>query len=535
MNTKFFRSFITPVGSVVSLRKNIKEKGINGSNAQLTSGVFVFAMLIAGFTAHAENLPESVKRTKPTSARAVVSFRAEPGSVCQIYPSIPRSNAPVRQLTVFADANGDARFYVTTEASAEWRDLSATAVCVTPSGRTVNVPIPITPELFVPQPSLSSASPRSPRRIETNSSIGVLSSERVDVTTASEERLRQLGYPHRPDPEQFPQAYKLWLYAVTTPGAYVPARSVTMRDERHGPTQVEVKAKGQIVSPNQVLRLSDPSRLQMIPHRNENANAQSTTFALSTIWSGYVVENPLGIFGNPIVGVSGQWKVPKAGLEWGYFGYTASSEWVGIDGFGGNKDVIQAGTRQDVCGFFSANHYHQFESYYAWYEYYPESENAITGITVAPGDEVWVYVYTEPGVPKWTAQANFILFNKSTGQATIENEATPAGATWARMSAEWIMERPSYGDDQIPYPLAHYGYDADGHAELTEAIYEQQRPYGQPSTSYNYLFTNPIGISSNITYQVAMVKDVNSNGAGLSFAIDDGIDSIFFTWLGHGL
>jgi hypothetical protein len=278
MDTDFYTLFTLPTSSIRSLKKVIRKQAINDTNAQFTSGVFVFVMLVAGFTAYAENLPEPVKRTKPASARAVASFRVEPGSVCQIYPSIPRPNAPGRPLTVFADANGVARFYVTTEASAEWRDLSATAVCVTPSGRTLN--IPITSQSFVTQPSLSSVSPRSPRRIETSSSIGVLSYERVDVRTASDERLRQLGYPRRPDPEHFPQAYKLWLYAVTTPGAYVPARSVTMRDERHGPTQVEVKAKGLIVSPNHVLRLRDPSRLQLIPYRNENANAPSTTSAL---------------------------------------------------------------------------------------------------------------------------------------------------------------------------------------------------------------------------------------------------------------
>jgi hypothetical protein len=285
--------------------------------------------------------------------------------------------------------------------------------------------------------------------LATNSKIGVLSSERLDVTTASEERLQQLGYPKRPDPRRFPQAYKLWLYAVTTPGAYVPARPVTMVGERHGPTRVQVIPKG---TPADVLHLRDLYSLRAAPQPRQEANLPTRAFALSPNWSGFVLTNA----GDPFLDVHGTWNVPAVTIpdltpsplptsDEFLANYTSSSEWVGIDGYGTN-DVIQDGTRQDAWSFFMNisnfdNLYNfdswQFGFYYAWYEYFPQPEQAITGMDVVPGDQITSMAYVDTD-SNGTPQGNFIVANNSNGQATVQSLSAP---NYSGTTVEWVIRR----------------------------------------------------------------------------------------------
>lgn len=436
------------------------------------------ALLAFGLLARAEALPqqpEALTAPSPlaTPARAVISFRAEPGSVCRIYPSIPGSKVPARPITAFADATGTARFYVTTKAPVERRELSATAVCLAPSGRKVEVPLRITAGSFLTPDSLGLRFPRPPRVIAASSSIGVLSSERLDVTKASDERLRELGYPNRPDPRRFSQAYKLWLYLVTTPGAYIPAQPVRMLDKRHGPAHAPV-----MLNPSEAPRLRAP-------------NSSGAIDVASLIWSGYAVTSEQAL---PFTQVYGVWNVPTvtgtASLD-----YTASSEWVGIDGFG-TPDVIQDGTEQDATLFLNW----WFESYYAWYEYFPDTERAISGLEVQPGDQISAIAWTDQAADG-TPEGSYVIINNSTGQGTFESETEPAGAGYpSATTVEWIMERPSYQTapgTYTPYPLADY--DA---AQMTSAFYWQLVwPQGVGDSDFQ---DAPAGAIGNNFYRILM-------------------------------
>ena len=88
----------------------------------------------------------------------------------------------------------------------------------------------------------------------------------------------------------------------------------------------------------------------------------------------------------PFTEVHGDWNVPAV-TGTAPLPYTASCEWVGIDGVN-TPDVMQTGTEQDALVYDAEADPVEFENYYAWYEYFPDHQNAIAGLDVRPGDDV---------------------------------------------------------------------------------------------------------------------------------------------------
>lgn len=237
------------------------------------------------------------------------------------------------------------------------------------------------------------------------------------------------------------------------------------------------------------------------------SNGISSSFGTSQIWSGYALVNTA----NPYTEVYGEWNVPA--LSAALIGTTSNqyaSQWVGIDGYGTN-DVVQDGTEHESICFYNCILHVAF--YYAWYEFWPDTEKRISGINVGPADHIFANSYVTID-PNGAVKGNFIFCNQSKNQCAIEAEYAPAGVVATRTTAEWIVERPKI-NMQIPL-LADYVQTS-----ITEAIFSH--------TSGGYV---PFNLSSNkedLVAQVAMTR-TGGNSTLLSFAIDGGIEKINFLW-----
>ncbi len=250
-------------------------------------------------------------------------------------------------------------------------------------------------------PLAASAAPPVPTNLP-NTMAHLAPPAAFNAVTASPEALLDNGFPPRPDAKSAPQAYERWQHAVTS-GATRILPQLRQTTIKHGPRMASSRQNG--TSPN---------------------------------WSGYAVVNGTATYSGPSFSfIIGDWVVPGAsqaiGACTGTWDY--SSTWVGIDGYNSN-DVLQAGTESDAyCGTDGKAIYSG-----AWYEWFPLGEVAITNLPTAPGDDMYVQVYsTTP-----TTGHAYIL-NYSKNQAVSLTFKAPAGTVLVGNSAEWIVERPGIG------------------------------------------------------------------------------------------
>jgi hypothetical protein len=163
----------------------------------------------------------------------------------------------------------------------------------------------------------------------------------------------------------------------------------------------------------------------------------------STNWSGGVVFAPSG---QSFKWIQGDWVVPNVDAptqnSWYY-----CSNWIGIDG-DGSGDVCQAGVECEVYrsgGSISRN-------IYPWWEWYPNSEVAITNLQIDPGDMVTMLICTAGAT---STSASVFFTNRTTGASTSFAFNAPSGTKLVGNSAEWIVEAPTVGGSQSA--LADYG------------------------------------------------------------------------------
>jgi hypothetical protein len=155
---------------------------------------------------------------------------------------------------------------------------------------------------------------------------------------------------------------------------------------------------------------------------------------VSLDWGGYVAfsdyTNPRPI----ITGVSSSWTVPRVTVT---SDNSFSAIWIGIGGYG-DTTLIQAGTEHDFIN--------GLEVYSAWYELLPGESVNIT--TVHPGDKI---------------NASIMLIDSTTNAWSINIHDTTTGQKFnksftynsSRLSAEWIVERPTTNNGLSP--LANFG------------------------------------------------------------------------------
>jgi len=133
---------------------------------------------------------------------------------------------------------------------------------------------------------------------------------------------------------------------------------------------------------------------------------------------------------------------------------TASSAWVGIDGFT-STTVEQDGIEADCSGATA--------SYSAWYEAFPAPE-VTSSITINPGDSVTAIV----AYSKTTQKFRMTVTDNNNGQHfSVTKVCGPA--TCKRSSAEVISEAPSEvsGTTVTQLPLADYGAESFTNVSVT--------------------------------------------------------------------
>jgi hypothetical protein len=157
---------------------------------------------------------------------------------------------------------------------------------------------------------------------------------------------------------------------------------------------------------------------------------------VSLDWGGYVAfsdsANPQPI----ITGVNGSWTVPRvAATPDNRF----SAVWIGIGGYSDNT-LIQVGTEQDSVG--------GTERYSAWYESLPGESVNIVKVQIHPGDKINASIMLiDSATNTWSVYVRDI----TTGQKF----ATSFTYNSSRLSAEWIVERPTVNNGLSP--LANFG------------------------------------------------------------------------------
>jgi hypothetical protein len=219
--------------------------------------------------------------------------------------------------------------------------------------------------------------------------------------TASDVELDRYGFPPRPNRDLGSEALARWERRAMSQTRIVPQLQQT--NTFHAP----IRSLKQIKS------------------------ARGTVEANSENWSGYTIVDPANPFAKPGSQVEAQYVVPKpaSGCASGSETYS-SANWVGIDGAFSN-DVLQAGTETDLDCAAGAN-------YYAWIEWFPNSEIRVTNLVVSPGDLISVSVFVAANASK-----HLSIENLTTRKSVSLAVTPPRGTELVGNSIEWILERPT--------------------------------------------------------------------------------------------
>ena len=219
--------------------------------------------------------------------------------------------------------------------------------------------------------------------------------------TATDAELDRYGFPPRPSRELGADLLARWERRVMSQTRIVPQLRQT--NTFHAPARSikQIKTTGGTVEAN-----------------SEN-------------WSGYAIVDPNNPFAKPGSQIEAQYVVPKpaSGCESGTEKYS-SANWVGIDGAFSN-DVLQAGTETDLDCAAGA-------SYYAWVEWFPNSEIRVINLVVSPGDLISVSVFIAADASK-----HLSIENLTTRKSVSLAMTPPHGTELVGNSIEWILERPT--------------------------------------------------------------------------------------------
>jgi hypothetical protein len=349
-----------------------------------------------------------------------MAVQTAPGADCRLHREGIVDAA--KQMRIHADGDGIVTFYANSSAAAPPSIGRALALdCTLEDGSTAPT------QLIDPLQATAFATARNSQVLVAGATWRpALTGDPMALTQAE---LVARGYPPRPEPTKSPEHFAKWQRLVSTPARPVSTKLVSHPELKND------------LSPN---------------------------------WTGPVVTTPHAFYE-----VIGEFTVPAISpLPEQEAGGTYSSLWVGMDGWN-SPDVVQAGTEQVFWANWDyGDTYDAATYYYAWVEWYPDSEKAVS-IGVHPGDVLWVSV--------WVGQADgtidpaggfgwFFLENTTTHSYYYGNVARPSGTAFAGDSFEGVMERPQKCDwlDGCAYTYlsnfgtAHMDYLA---AEATDGIH----------------------------------------------------------------
>lgn len=294
-----------------------------------------------------------------------------------------------------------------------------------------------------------------------------------DPVTASDSELAYYGFPPRPDQIMQPKAYATWARAMKASKVRV-APELQETKIFHGPAKLATVANPAVVESNPLLSMQ----------------ASNTTYSYN--WSGYLDLSGATSYGtSSFYYVVNHFVVPVAQQAFGACtgGWDWGSAWNGIDGWG-SSDVLQAGIEFDAycSGTTSASYYSP------WYEWYPYGEVRISGLPIAPGDDVFVEVWHTS-----STQGYAYLVNQNTNQSVEVGFTAYPGYSLMGNSAEWVVERPTVGGS--PTTLTNYIADPfwDAYA------------YTEGSTFYSINKATPVSMLDNsgavISYPESLGKE----------------------------
>jgi hypothetical protein len=184
----------------------------------------------------------------------------------------------------------------------------------------------------------------------------------------------------------------------------------------------------------------------------DHLRAPTSAFDTSSNWSGAYVLRPEA---EPFTGVSASWIVPDVApppsARTSSGGWTNGTylmgAWVGIDGWDGSGDVLQAGTASSVT---VAGGQIQSKSFSFWYEWFGNAPVYPAGFALQAGDLISCSVCAT--TPTHGVAA---VLNLTTGQAMSYGFDAPSGVSLSGNVAEWIVEDPGNGKGEYPFP--NYG------------------------------------------------------------------------------
>jgi len=243
----------------------------------------------------------------------------------------------------------------------------------------------------------------APNRLATNlagATTSIAPPEGFDPLQASDSELATYGFPPRPDASVEPQAYASWSKAMTA-------------------------------SKTRVFPTLKPTGLFHGPKKSASKSVTDGS-GTSYNWSGLVDFSGATSYNSTtsFYFLTAEFVVPVARQAFGTCNSTIdyAASWVGIDG-DGSGDVLQAGTQVEANCSGTA--------YYAWYEWYPFGEVAISNFPVAPGDDLFVEVWNTSAT-----QGYAYLVNYNNNQSVEIGFTAPSGTKLVGNSAEWVVERP---------------------------------------------------------------------------------------------
>ena len=228
----------------------------------------------------------------------------------------------------------------------------------------------------------------------------------------------------------------------------------------------------------------------------------STQYSLN--WSGYVSTEASLKTPRPFTSVQAEW------TERAYACNGESPEaavaWVGLDGWGGST-VEQGGTYQECNGTAQGTHY-------AWWEMYPT--NTITTVfTVRVGDRMSASVTYSP--PGHAGAFRIVVTDRTAHRGFTEFEQCQYAGGCQRNSAEWIVERPSYGDaySALPSWTPQFAF-TDGSARVQSK-----------HTRQSVLATFP-------SFAVDMVNDADTQDMATASAVNMKRPKLSVVWKSYG-
>ena len=151
-----------------------------------------------------------------------------------------------------------------------------------------------------------------------------------------------------------------------------------------------------------------------------------TQSLISSDWSGYGVSSN-AMFPQPLVSsVSGSWTVPVVGVS-SVEAFSAS--WIGVGGqANGDNTLIQVGSEHDSISGQAV--------YSLWYEMLPADSIVIQNIAVSPGDKIsGAITLLDANSDNWLISIEDVTTGQGFSQNFVYNSS--------RLSAEWILERPT--------------------------------------------------------------------------------------------